>query len=60
MPVGLSAAIFIVVITITLIIVTNKKISKIIRIAAGILGGIIVFLSAAYVLLTLIFFGAID
>jgi cytochrome bd-type quinol oxidase subunit 1 len=59
MTLGLSAAVFIIIVTVTLIIVTNKKFSKKIRITVGILGGIIAFLSAIYIMLALILFGAV-
>jgi hypothetical protein len=59
MPLGLAAVIFVVAVTVTLIIVTNKKLSKIIRIAAGIFGGIITLLSVVYIFLALIFIGAV-
>jgi succinate-acetate transporter protein len=59
MPTGLTAVIFIAAVTVTLIIVTNKKRSPKIRIAAGIIGGIISALSALYLILALILFGAV-
>jgi succinate-acetate transporter protein len=59
MTLGLSAVIFVAVITITLIAATNKKLSKKIRIAAGVLGGIIASLSAVYIISALILFGAV-
>jgi hypothetical protein len=59
MPLWLSALIFLVTITITLIIVLNEKRQKKVRIAAGILGGIITFLSAGYIILALILIGAV-
>jgi hypothetical protein len=59
MPLGLLAVILIAALTVTLIIVTNKKRSKRVRIAAGILGGIITVLSAVYIILALILFGAV-
>jgi uncharacterized membrane protein YhiD involved in acid resistance len=59
MPLWLSALIFLVTITVTLIIVLNEKRPKKVRIAAGILGGIIAFLSAGYIILALILIGAV-
>jgi uncharacterized membrane protein YhiD involved in acid resistance len=59
MIVGVAAVLFIVAVTVSLIIVTNRKFSNKIRIAAGIIGGIIAFLSAGYVLLAFILFAAV-
>jgi hypothetical protein len=60
MTLGMSAILLIAVVTIALIIVTNKKIAKVWRILAGILGGLIALFCAGYILLALLLFGAID
>jgi cytochrome bd-type quinol oxidase subunit 1 len=59
MSLGIAVVIFITVVTIALIIVTNKKISKKVRIAAGIIGGIITLVSAVYILLTLLLIASV-
>jgi hypothetical protein len=59
MPFGIAALIFVAVVTVTLIIVTNKKRSAKIRVTAGIAGGLISLAAAGYLLLTIIFFGAV-
>ncbi|MDR0986079.1 MAG: hypothetical protein LBL98_00070 [Ruminococcus sp.] len=60
MPIGVAAFIFIAAVTVSLIIVTNKKMSKKIRIAAGILGGLAALFTAGYILLAFLLFAAID
>jgi cytochrome bd-type quinol oxidase subunit 1 len=59
MTLGLVALIFIVVVTVGLIIVTNKKISKKVRIAVGIIGSLIALVSAVYILLTLLLIASV-
>jgi succinate-acetate transporter protein len=59
MPLGLLAVIFVAAVTITLVIVANKKRSEKIRIAAGIIGGVISALSALYIIFALLLFGAV-
>jgi hypothetical protein len=59
MPLGLAVLIFIIVVTVGLIIVTNKKFSKKIRITVGIIGGIITLVSICYILLTLLLIASV-
>jgi ABC-type nickel/cobalt efflux system permease component RcnA len=60
MALGMAAFLFIAVSTVSLIIVTNKKIAKRWRTLVGILGGLIALFCAVYILLTLMLFAAID
>jgi hypothetical protein len=59
MPLGVAASIFIIVVTAGLIVVTNKKISKKIRIATGIIGGITVLAFALYIMLTMLLIASV-